>query len=1017
MKNILLALLFLTFSVSSFAVNYTWNGSVSSDWNDGDNWTGDGGFPDDNSDDAVINTAATTHSCILDANRDLDQLTVSAGALDLNGFRIDADNSMSFTGGTISNGELRANSFSQISGTTFSGTMVLVKTGGGNNQLSGGNTFNGPTTIINQDNNRLRLSNTTGDTYNNTLSVQNTSTSFIELSYSGASTFAENVTISNTNASGSIHIGNNGGTSVLAAGKSLIISSYAVGSSFTCNGLTSPGTAACGTVNVTGDINFESTSINGDITASSTGNSAAINITSSKFTAGADFTADDIVLNNSNSFSTASGSSSFTKTSGGGNNNWTGGNTFGPVTVTNEDNNRIRMANTVGDTFTGTATFINSSSSQLDVSFTGANSFADDVTISNTNASGIVRFGQSGGTSVLAAGKSLISASYTVGSGFICNNLTSPGTADFGEVNVTGRITFNSTSINGDITATTTGSNQQITISSSSFTANASFTADRIVLNNTNAFSTVSGSCSFTKTPGGADDTWTGGNTFGAFTIDNQDATRRIRMANVAGDTFMGNATFNTAATTELQACFNGTNVFYGNISTIGSSDAITFCNGNGVCKIAGNGGNQNLQGGSSNPPSFERLEMASTGNGTLTLQVPVLISEGLTLTSGIINTSFTNTLTLTDETTSTSIGSSSSFVNGPMDYIVSSGNSALKTLNFPIGKDAEWRPAVLQVAHNTNTEYTYRGEVFNQSAVDLGWTLPATVDTVSSFRYWDIDRFLTSTMASSSSADLRNGGSGPVITFYFDTNDFVYDGDDLTICKNTEASPSTWFDIGGTGAPSYSAGDLLSGSVTSTSNPTSFNSFSTFTLGNLSGGINPLPIELVSFDAYKTVEESFVQIEWATSSEINNDYFTVEKSSDGINWETVSIITGAGNSNSVLNYAAKDYDPYPNTSFYRLKQTDFDGTFEYSELVAINISGTHEEVVVYPNPVAKKLNIQSSSIQQIKIIDSEGVTHIDAETSDFIDVSNLPNGVYFLQMVNTETNEVIIRKLIIFKE
>ena len=99
--------------------------------------------------------------------------------------------------------------------------------------------------------------------------------------------------------------------------------------------------------------------------------------------------------------------------------------------------------------------------------------------------------------------------------------------------------------------------------------------------------------------------------------------------------------------------------------------------------------------------------------------------------------------------------------------------------------------------------------------------------------------------------------------------------------------------------------------------------------------GITPLPIQLLSFTAEKN--KSTVDIKWNTASEINNDYFTVEKSKDAIHFSKLVIVPGSGNSNSEKNYAAKDNSPYNGISYYRLKQTDFDGKFEYSNIVAVD--------------------------------------------------------------------------------
>jgi hypothetical protein len=97
-----------------------------------------------------------------------------------------------------------------------------------------------------------------------------------------------------------------------------------------------------------------------------------------------------------------------------------------------------------------------------------------------------------------------------------------------------------------------------------------------------------------------------------------------------------------------------------------------------------------------------------------------------------------------------------------------------------------------------------------------------------------------------------------------------------------------------------------------------------------------PLPITLVSFDAKLSGKQ--VNITWTTSTEINNDYFTVERSADGINFERLTQIKGAGNSNFLKNYFFADESPFTGVNYYRLRQTDFDGKSTNSTIKAVNV-------------------------------------------------------------------------------
>ncbi|MCO6499850.1 MAG: T9SS type A sorting domain-containing protein [Vicingus serpentipes] len=168
------------------------------------------------------------------------------------------------------------------------------------------------------------------------------------------------------------------------------------------------------------------------------------------------------------------------------------------------------------------------------------------------------------------------------------------------------------------------------------------------------------------------------------------------------------------------------------------------------------------------------------------------------------------------------------------------------------------------------------------------------------------------------------------------------------------------------------------------------------------------LPIELLSFSAYE--RDNKVQLEWNTITEINNNYFTIYKSKDAINWEEVVKVTGAGNSSQIRHYTSVDQKPYFGTSYYRLKQTDFDGRFEYFPIVTINIANK-EIVTVYPNPAKNSITIMGNSLELKDIVLAnylgQDLTHsiqISKENNNRkqIDVSSLSSGIYFLKTKTT---------------
>jgi hypothetical protein len=134
----------------------------------------------------------------------------------------------------------------------------------------------------------------------------------------------------------------------------------------------------------------------------------------------------------------------------------------------------------------------------------------------------------------------------------------------------------------------------------------------------------------------------------------------------------------------------------------------------------------------------------------------------------------------------------------------------------------------------------------------------------------------------------------------------------------------------------------VVSGNYISTEIQSDFGLWTLATYTN----VNPLPIELLSFTA--TPRNSVVDLAWSTASEQDNDHFTVERSADAEHFEDVLRMPGAGNSEQVLRYSATDHAPLAGRSYYRLRQTDHDGSSALSEVVPVLMQGGAEPTVLY---------------------------------------------------------------------
>ncbi|HKR07103.1 MAG TPA: T9SS type A sorting domain-containing protein [Bacteroidia bacterium] len=194
-----------------------------------------------------------------------------------------------------------------------------------------------------------------------------------------------------------------------------------------------------------------------------------------------------------------------------------------------------------------------------------------------------------------------------------------------------------------------------------------------------------------------------------------------------------------------------------------------------------------------------------------------------------------------------------------------------------------------------------------------------------------------------------------------------------------------------------------LAGQVNPTSQSVLVSNVTTFGPWAIALETSPLPIELISFTA-TAIDNKEVLCKWITATEINNDYFTVERSRDGNEFEEAGKVDGAGNSTSILNYSLTDYKPFSGISYYRLKQTDFNGDYSYSQVVVVKIFEDASDILIYPNPSNGIFNIIKNNMDvpvELFMYDMEGRLVWKDRLTDGsmqIDIRNFGKGVYNLQ-------------------
>ena len=258
--------------------------------------------------------------------------------------------------------------------------------------------------------------------------------------------------------------------------------------------------------------------------------------------------------------------------------------------------------------------------------------------------------------------------------------------------------------------------------------------------------------------------------------------------------------------------------------------------------------------------------------------------------------------------------------------------------------------------------------------------------------------------------------GVGASVKLTFDMTGFVpLTGTDLRLLVSTVNSfgtATTTIVAGAYVAPNFTVNMSTTGGVF-------------FTVGSINVGATPLPIELLSFDA--TQCDNNICLNWATATETNNDYFTIEKTTDAVNYDFVSKVNGAGNSTSILNYSSIDKKPYSGISYYRLKQTDYNGAYTYSNLktVDFNASSTFS-FNLYPNPgtgenISLAINAGKGEEVLVVVYDVTGretyskvvITQETGENVFALDPSGkLASGIYLITA--TSQQSVFSKKLII---
>ncbi|MBO7651476.1 MAG: T9SS type A sorting domain-containing protein, partial [Bacteroidales bacterium] len=418
---------------------------------------------------------------------------------------------------------------------------------------------------------------------------------------------------------------------------------------------------------------------------------------------------------------------------------------------------------------------------------------------------------------------------------------------------------------------------------------------------------------------------------------------------------------------------------------------------------------------------TFGNVTFAQTALDTIKAPNGITVNGTATFNKGIVM----GEMTFNAGATAANVTDSASFVAGKVTKLT--GASAEPNFTFPTGSAGDGQPKVLgsikvaSLPANSETFVVFNqksnGGGFSESEMPRWWNQNNNCegnnplfDHISNFEFWNVSTNSILTADLTVSANNRNA--------HFSPDAVSYDGEDIfgamwqggcwkKVSDHAVVSDPKTITISGVTIPAVS---------TRATEPQwlSMGSKNHETL---------LPIELVSFTA--DCDGHSALVEWTTATERNNDYFSLERSDDAINFTEIARVAGAGNSIEPLEYAYNDYGIHGGDNYYRLVQVDYDGTRTASEIIVANCIEPEigePDVQTYPNPFNGELTVELDNFGNrpatIEVYDMLGkliYTDKVAAPQNFyetiLNLSNLPPAAY---TVRVSTNDFVINKNVI---
>lgn len=411
----------------------------------------------------------------------------------------------------------------------------------------------------------------------------------------------------------------------------------------------------------------------------------------------------------------------------------------------------------------------------------------------------------------------------------------------------------------------------------------------------------------------------------------------------------------------------------------------IDLLNNGNINQAAGDGlfvfnGNSNTSISGSGNTFFDKLEVAKLTAAKVSLLENIHIVSNINFTSGFIDLNSNNIL-LQPSALLNGENENSRIIGAAGGYI-----EITNTLTAPIAFNAGNMGAVITSSQNLGATVIRRGHVSQKNSNGAGSSI---------LRYYDI-------MPTN-----NNGLNATLRINYFDAELNGLDENLLILWKSPDKL--NWI------AQSFSTRNTAGNFV----EKTGVADFSRWTLSTTN---NALPITLISFNVQ--CDNGNAILFWKTEQEQNSNRFEVQKSIDGIQWQTAAVLPAAGNSTTEKSYTYTDDSLTSEKIFYRIKEVDFDGKYLYTTIKQLDCGNSSKDITLWPNPVQQTLNISIISNEKnkasIKVFDSKGA-NVHVKSAELqkgnnmlqMNLEKLPAGVYTIKIYFGTRAESMSRLLI----